>query len=431
METIKEQVLKQKKQKGTTLLVAIISLIVLLLMMRDVGGIGVINKYVFIVIIAVAVFAVPINQTVSLLAFVMPLYVGLPGNYITLIFIARILLNYNRLKIKASNLIFCTLAGVFILVQSLLTEHMAVQELMLFPGMILMMLMFSLDGKSKKSELILSYATGVATLGLVMLLGTLRVHELSDLLNDGFRLGDETSAYVASGNMNISIDPNFYSFFAISSVCLSVDSLGEGIWKKSRYCKIILMIEMVISVVVSLIGLSRTFIVMFFMWAILYIVSESSLKSIVKASCAGAVGIFLVFQFMPDVINSIFQRFNSSDMATGNGRFDVIFSYYESWSETIGRLLFGIGIFECEVHCAPLQLLFGGGLVISLLYAGFIVTLTRKKSESASIKALIPLIIVFITSATLPAFWSVNYMFPIFITFYFYSSKRGINIFEV
>lgn len=398
-------------------LIASIILMILLLSLRDIGGISV-NKYLFLVIAAVTVCVLPIDKVMCFIAFVMPLYVGLPGNYMTLIFLARFLLDYRKLRFKGTTFMFCVFAGSYALIQSFITNHMTISELMFFPGMILVMFMFSLNAKIDKSELILSYATGVAALGLIMLIHTLQFCDFGDLLTSTNRLG----SVLRSQNieMVINVDPNYYGLFCIAAVSSAVKYLNTNAKKEiNKLTKILIIIMLAVCVTVSLIGLSRAFVLVAFIWLILYLLSVKKMKSLLITLFSLLLVIVLVNWFMPSVFDALIERFNDNTMATGNGRTELVYSYHQQWTANISTMLFGSGIFDCEVHCMPLQVLYGGGIVFSILFVSYILSLVKKfdfKKNVGVLQTLLPLLTTVLMSCSVPALQLINIMYPIIIT---------------
>ena len=94
-----------------------------LLLLRDLGGVSV-NKYLYLALVAIATFLLPIEKVVYLISFLMPLYVGMPGNYMTIVFLVRFLPEIKSLKVNARNWVFCILAGGYALVQALYFQKM-------------------------------------------------------------------------------------------------------------------------------------------------------------------------------------------------------------------------------------------------------------------------------------------------------------------
>lgn len=404
-----------KESSSKKIFIAIIAFIILLLSMRDIGGIGV-NKYLFLIITAVAAFALPIDRVMYFIAFVMPLYVGLPGNYMTLIFLARFLFDCQKLHIKTSTFIFCVLAGSYALIQAFITNHTAIPELMFFPGMILIMFMFSIDVKISKKNLILSYATGVAALGLIMLIHTLQIYEFNDLLNSATRLGAIIIDYNKTDEMLINVDPNFYGFFSIAAISLGVESIDYRKKEKLSRHDMFEIVVIISCIMVGLIGLSRAFLLVLIAWLLLYLLSVKNIKAFFIAICVFLLVTILVVGFIPGVWETFEVRFHDSSMATANGRSDIIIRFTELWSEKITSILFGVGIFDCNVHCMPLQVLFGGGVVFCILFIAYMMSFLSNSlyaEKNGKIYRYLPLFVTLLMSFTVPALALVNTMFPI------------------
>lgn len=395
-------------------LIASIVLIIILLSVRDIGGFAV-NKYLFLVITAAVVFALPIEWVMYFIAFVMPLYVGLPGNYMTLIFLARFLIYYGKLRFNGFAFIFCILAGCYAFVQALITNHTGISELMFFPGMILVMFMFSINVKIDKSKLILSYAVGVAALGLIMLIHTLQFCDLGDVLTSTNRLG--LILQTQKNEMTITVDPNYYGLFCIALVSLGVNNLNDNSGKSTnKMLNTLLILLMGICVTIGLIGLSRAFFLVAIVWLLLYLLSVKNMKAFLITTSIILTVALLVTNFIPDVWGALNDRFSDSTMETGNGRTELIVEFHEAWTEKLSTMLFGVGIFDCNIHCMPLQILYGGGVVFSILFVMYMITLLKRNSfekNSGVLQKYLPLTVTLVMSCSVPALALINIMYPI------------------
>ena len=96
----------------------------------------------------------------------------------------------------------------------------------------------------------------------------------------------------------------------------------------------------------------------------------------------------------PDVYSAILDRFSEGDVSTGNGRIDLIIKYAIPWNETLSTLLFGIGLYVCHTHCAPLLYLFGIGIFGVLILAALELRYIRliKGKNRVGIKGWVPFI---------------------------------------
>lgn len=411
---IAENGIKQPKEKYFILVCAIVSMIILLAL-RDIRGVGV-SKYLFLLITAVASFAMPIDKVIYFISFAMPLYVGLPGNYMTAIFLARFLFDCNKLKFKMSTVITCFLCGAYAIISAFFTGHTSISELMFFPGMILITLIFSIDEKISRSKLVLCYATGVAALGAIMLLNTLNYCDFGDLLNSATRLGVVLiDLNKGVGNMIVNVDPNYYGTFIMPALSVGIMSIYEKSGdQKNTAVNILTVVAIGVSVAVGFVGLSRAFILVLCGWLLLYFVSVKNVKAFFGALAIILVLAIIVAVFMPSVLDALNERFHDSSMATANGRTVVISEFFKLWSANVGTMFFGAGLFDCNVHCMPLQVLFGGGFVFAALFFVYCITLHKpQKNKGNVLHRYLPLVVTLLMSLTIPAIALVNVMYPV------------------
>lgn len=406
-------------------IILIAALFFVLLLMRDTYSIGV-NKYLFLAITGIAVVCLKTNHLIYLFCFLFPLYVGLPGNYMTILFIVRLALCTS--KFKTSSLIISILLAIYTLIHNFLMDSTGTVPMMFICGIILILMIFTQKSNLKKTPMVIMYSAGVAALGLIMLLSTLQVHNLKDLLSSTFRLGTSGTSYVDNGIMNVSVDPNFYGMFAIASISLSFPLLFNH--KVKNIFKIFMIGFALIQLIVSLIGLSRAFILVFLIWIILYFIFQNSIKrSIVFLIIAIVLTIMLV-NFMPNIIETILERFNNSDMATANGRTELINKFFNKWLENAGTMILGVGLFNCNVHCMPLQFLFGGGLIMFFLICALFISYMPKfnfKLKKHDVLDLLPFIVTFLAMCTIPAAALINCMFPIVLVGLCSKNKNELN----
>lgn len=131
-----------------------------------------------------------------------------------------------------------------------------------------------------------------------------------------------------------------------------------------------------------------------------------------------AIALFVagvILYLYPNIFEAILERFGESDMSDGNGRLRLINYWIERWGKNVFSVLFGVGLFACNVHCMQLQYLFGTGLLGSsliLMFAISTIRRTRKKYSKATFEAYLPMLFIFIMAATVPVAGSLTFMFP-------------------
>ena len=395
-----------------------------LLFVRDYGGIG-INKYLFVALTLFAVCTLDIKKTLCLFCFLMPLYVGLPGNYMTFVFFGRFLLEWKYFKFPSVMFLSALAACTFMCIQNVMQGMTTIGHMATIPGIIMVLFLFCYDGELDKNRMILMFSVGVAVMGLIMLLAALNKFSLQDLMSDASRFGREAEYLNENKEMFVSVDPNYYGLFTISAISVSFPLLFK---KLNKGQKPILIISLLSCLSVALIGLSRAFILVLLLWALFALFTQVKLKN-VFISIFVFVAIFVIaIAVFPDVFENILRRFTATDVAGGNGRGPLINKFLGEWSETILTLIFGVGMYECNVHCMPLQVIFGGGLVYTVIMALFFIALLHSTSTPGTKKKLmdyVPVILTFIMTCTVPIATSLTFMFPFIIAMFVIKNKEN------
>ena len=378
------------------------------LLMRDAYSVG-INKYIFLAMICVCAVYMKTNHLIYLFCFLFPLYVGLPGNYMTLVLIVRLGFEIHRFKV--SSFMLSVAIAIYMFIQNIMTGYTGIVPMMFIAGTVLILLLFTYRQNLEALPMVLMYSAGVAALGFIMLSSTLKVYALTDLMSVSFRLGSSSVDYVDEGIMNVSVDPNFYGMFSIASISMVFPLLFQP--KIKPIVKVLLSFFSLTQLIVCLIGLSRAFILVFVVWLLLYLLFQKNLKGTIIALIIISVVISLLINFMPNVIETALTRFDDSDMATGNGRIALIQEYLGEWSSSVVTMLFGVGLYKCNVHCMPLQFLFGGGLVMFILVMALFLSYKKSKLTKRKLFDYFPFIVTFAMMCTVPAAGLLNYIFPL------------------
>ncbi len=407
---------KPMKNVQQLLGIGLILFLVALLFFRDAMGISV-NKYIFCVLIIPYIIMADIKNSIILWSFCMPLYVGLPGNYVTVFFLLRLIFDLcrNPVIVKGPQLLCTLFLAVFMLIQNLALGFYDVYNMMCICDLIIVFFLIFRTDRSYIPCAITAYVAGVSFVGIVMLVSTLQVVPFSDLLAAGSRLGD----FTYFKGMCVNIDPNFYGMHAVTATACAWALFEKHILRKLQ--SLLSLIFVIVSDIIALIGLSRGFIVCLALWIIFVLLFSNKVKYKGKIILISAITVAATFYFFPDVINSLIDRFNGDDMSTGNGRLELLKLYGEQWNSTLVTLLFGIGLFVSEAHCMPAQFLFGIGIIgsIPLFYLGisyFKYSFLGCKYKEVK-TAVIPAVVIQISAAMLPAARSLSMMIPVVLSF--------------
>lgn len=398
------------------LLCGICICIVSLLLLRDARGMYV-NKWIFLMVLAPALLFMSERNMKILWAFIMPLYVGLPGNYLTLTITARFALNYiaRGLKFTEPGLFaLALLTAMYILMQNMLYGITSIFRNVFVVELMIAYAVFCCDTKPYFASMYTAYAMGVAAVGVIMLAYTLQVYGIQELFSAANRLGSTARA----DTMTVIIDPNYYGVHAIASVSIGWLLLQKK--KTTLFRKIWIIAAMSVALLVACIGLSRSFILALAGWVMLVILSTKKLSRKVLFIGICACVAIVVINLIPGAVDAIVERFQGDDMEGGNGRVEKILLYGNEWLSSPAKFLFGVGFAECVAHCMQAQYFFGLGIVGSGLFAAmgcwYWIRARQLRCGRPSFDCAIPAISVQIMAATVPIAQSLTFMMPVFMT---------------
>ena len=251
-----------------------------LLLARDAFGIGV-NKYIFLLILAPALLFLREKYMIILWLFLMPLFVGLPGNYITLMVLLRFLIQVTdsgKLKIYKSSFTLTVCLAIFVFLQNIAHEYIGAYYMIFIAELFVVYFFVTTDYQNYFPAMILSYSFGIAMTGIIMLCATLQTYSFNDLLSTATRLG-----YVGrTTEMTVIIDPNYYGLFALTALSCNWQMIRKK--KYSNKQKIMALIFSGTSIAIALIGLSRAFILCFAIWIVLSVLFEKKLSLLIFSS---------------------------------------------------------------------------------------------------------------------------------------------------
>ena len=396
--------------------IGIILAVASLLLARDALGMEV-NKYIFLLILAPALLGFREKYVLILWIFLMPLYVGLPGNYITLIVLLRFLIqaiNEGKLKIYKSPFTFTVVLAIFVFIQNIVHGYIGAYYMIFVVELFVVYFFVTTDCKSYFPTIMLSYSFGIAMTGILMLVATLQTYSFNDLLSAATRLG-----YVGrTTEMTVIIDPNYYGLFAITALSCNWQMITKNKYSKKQ--KTIALIFSGISIAVALIGLSRAFILCFAIWIVLSVIFEKKLSLKMKVFIVGIVCIGIAYYLLPNTAQAIIERFAGDDMQTGNGRTVILEKIEKQWASSVITMLFGIGLFDCNVHFMQMQYFFGLGIIGTILMLLLVISYWNwmlQKGEKYPIGDMIPIFIVQISASSVPTAQSLTFMMPVVISF--------------
>lgn len=143
-------------------------LIIIGLFARDMYGIG-INKYLFLLLAMIPIFFAEIKNVAVFACFLIPLYVGLPGNLISICLLIRLIFTIAkyRIPIDKTGFLFTLLVTTYIGLQDIFTGYTSIYHFMAALDFItLALIMMILREYGSGRDAIIAYALGNFMVGL-------------------------------------------------------------------------------------------------------------------------------------------------------------------------------------------------------------------------------------------------------------------------
>lgn len=228
------------------------------------------------------------------------------------------------------------------------------------------------------------------------------------------------------------VDRNYQSLFLMLCVLNSVLFLTEYGKNLSVLIKLVILATIAGDVFIIVVGASRSAILGFAVAVIVYIlVNAKSISGNIKL--IGIMIVFIIFAYDAGLIEPIVSRFTESDVASGNGRFDLWVKYLSNYEQgNLGQLIFGRGLMGKSVVGAPahnlfVSMLFSFGIlgeILFLLYWGSVIVEALRACREELI-VVIPLLFM---CCTLEPYYRIEFaLYMACIPMIFESRKREIE----
>ena len=402
-----------------------IMLVSLLLFLRDVLDLTV-DKYMLIAVIALFELTFfQLDTAIAFSFFLIPLYVGLPGNYITIILLCKLLIGFvlHRKEFKVN---YIQLYLLLILLMVEYTHLTSVDSTAIFFGIELILLWLLLSKEQRKANIkrcITCYLVSVAFLCMMLLLIGLKYYHLNDFLSGGIRFADIEEYWgITIRGMILTIDPNFLGMFCMVAIA---SSFSLSLQEENKRRKKAYLLAIPYFILFGCLGLSRAFLLSLVVFITVAVCcnTKSKRKFLLRfVSIIGMVFLLLGIGMLafPQLIESLIGRFEQSDILTLGNRTSILAENWDGFSATIYTVLFGIGVIGSNVHFTILQYMFGVGVVGMSALVGFLglfVSRVVASSRRIVVASLVPLLMYLFISSTIPAAYPISSVFPGVVAF--------------
>ena len=398
----------------------------LLLLCRDVLSVPV-SRIFFLLVVFAALVCLDAEETRLFVFFLMPLYAGLPGNYITVLLIGKLLFlalsNPDRFRISVSCAVCSVFFAAYVFIQNLSLGYVSTYHFAFCAEILLLMLLVSDGSPVPLRHMTELYSASVLISGICALFVCAGENSFSDILTGAVRFGD----VYGTGGMRMTLDPNFLGFSCLSGIAAHAELLrrlfASGKEKENRRGVFVSLFFIVSLGFFGLIGLSRTF----FVCAAVLLLFELTacartprmlVRCLLFLSLSAVFAFAAVSVFLPELVKTAVSRFQSADLAGANGRVTLIKEWGSAWMSSAGALMFGVGLFHTNVHFTALQYVFGLGIVGCILVFALFSLFVRGIGFSLRKSGKIPISTAVLMSCAVPTACSLSALFPLVFALY-------------
>lgn len=417
------------RQKQNLDMYVVAAMITVLLFLRDVGGVN-ISKYMLLMVVGMYILLKDIDKLIYFICFLMPLYVGLPGNFITGLILARLIISSisrpQLIRINLLQFVIAIVLSLFIFMQNMIMEYTEVYHMIYSVEIFVVLFMLSYKGDLDKKQCISMYVMGVTIVGIIMLFSSLKTCTLSQLLSSASRLGTSVTMSDIT-KMSIHVDPNYYGYFCITALSCGWVLLCSDCPKIKKNTLIAMLVP---AIFIGFVGLSRAFSVVLIFWILTICLVQKGKSKVVCLIIIAFLLVSLIIIVNPKIFGTVVSRFRCADVIGANGRSYLLNKWYEEWTASFLTIMFGVGLYYTNVHSMQTQYLFGTGIVGTMLISGLalsFISLQRKKYKKVRIESYVPMIVIFIMAGTIPVAQSLTFMFPAVMGFYAYQLSNEVE----
>jgi Predicted membrane-associated, metal-dependent hydrolase len=404
-------------------------LITALLIMRDVGGVNM-SKWVFLFLSICAFIIFDINYLAIFLCFLIPYIVGLPNSYIFIIGLCIFIIK-NFTKIEINRYLIGVILIFIVELMSFIYGTFSIDEYIRFvaPLLLISLIIFNKRYSLDHKRMLFYFLFASIGAELSVTLQSISVNGLDSLISSGVRLGD-TSQLLLEEGMRITYNPN--SLGLLCALCISILLV---LFSRGKQNKLIIAALLVFQIFIGSMSLSRSFIILLLIIALIYGLSiAKSIRGFLKGIALISIvtlGVYTsINYYSPSLLASFSTRLTVNDIS--NGRLEIATLYFDILAQHPERIFLGVGLqdypnkygMSIESHNGLQEVLITWGVVGIFLVAVYIYGIFKYGwrgvvKKDRKIIYLLPLIVIIVGVQSGQFFYSGNsalYFLPAYAT---------------
>lgn len=320
--------------------IVLMIILAIMLFLRDIFSIE-INRFFFVGYIVISFMLLSIENLVSFFFFLIPLFCGLPGNFIYPVFI--IIFVYKTKRINISTLAIFAVFALLELFASMFVQNLNFIDLVSYLSCFLIFLLILMnDDLTNSKKVLLSFFVGLLLFSIICFVSTIKNAPPNwlELFSKGwFRFGDT----VNEDSMHIRANANDLGMYEMLGISCGFYFLNQ----KFKH-KLLIISGMFFMLILGILSMSRTFFLSLVIFMILYfLISAKKLKT----KLFFVVGIFVMFLFgisligkYPEIYEGLLTRFSDDTIATGGDRISIFNMYSEAFFSNGRVMILGSGV---------------------------------------------------------------------------------------
>ncbi len=396
-----------------------------LLVVRDVFGIGY-NKFILVIVALGFAFFAPSKDLATMICFMFPLTWGLPYTYI---FSGAIIIYWiKRRKIPAPAFIFIALFFVLEFIASFYYPSSDYIRILKYISVLAIFFTFLYDSEVDKESCIKAYYYGSLVLCIVILITTFKNAPSNWLYlfsRGWFRFGSKQAEDVEG--MMLSVNANTLAYYSIAGAALSFNYIPKSDGKE----KLFHLIALSIFLVSGVFTISISWIIVMTGCLLLYVFTQTKSAKAVLATGFGIIVLFIVARIAlsktPELLTAFTTRLTRVDLATGDGRTDLMSGYHKVFWDNIRFIFLGTGVTQYRAvtnisnsfHNMVQQIFVSYGVFAgAIFFIGFLSPLRKLERHTTSLIDWIPMIGVLVFTQTIQFINPESLMLPYVIAYY-------------
>ena len=309
--------------------------------MRDINGVDT-NKFILLGIVAIYAVIADYEHLMMLIAFILPLTNGLPGNFILpILCLLMVIKGGNIMKVPRIVWFSFILIAVYEFIHySSFAQSLEIPAFVGYSSFLFLILFIggSYDSRSDEVKNALSFCIGsVVMLTIILLNFNQLVGE--DFLEGSVRMGNVTD-YLGEEMMTLRANPNNIGLFSIAAI-----SIAFALWYYKKIPVWALALIAVPAFIGGVYSLSRTWMFAIVLFAVLFFVmrrGSRNFSSIIVLFLAVFGVVFFFTRLNVSVLGAYDARFDS-DTSTAGSRTTLFLEYHKWMFDHPWALLFGTG----------------------------------------------------------------------------------------